>query len=414
MKYVWTIALLAFAGFAASAAQSAVIIVFPAMTADASLGFDKRAASIVNASGNAGNIFGSLIALSIGDRVGGRILVCVATGGSAIAVMIFSLSRTLPLFATMYALHCVAASLAFPGAIIVARKWALSKSEGKAVGTISASVRLGGVAGSLVSGGLLSSLSWSEVLLIGMAVVGFGFLLVIALLREQPPPSGHADRSEPVGQFQRKSMIHSILIPLFVMPSFWLLVVASVSFSLILEFQYFFPLYLMDNFGSSSSAAGLWSSVFPGGMVIAALLGGLVQDRVSNRRLSAVMFLTTSCFSVLWTLLLWLASEDQLQFDFYLQLILFGLTGASSVIVPSLIVPWFAMHLGGRDGCSTIVGAISIFNFGGALLFDTAVRDIVQSGSWNQIAVMLFSFSIIGTFSSCANFAVQQNVRPAA
>ena len=319
----------------------------------------------------------------------------VATGCSAAAAFGFGLSRAVPLFAAIYTVHCAAAALAWPAATVVLRYWFAPTARGRAVGVLAAGFRVGGVVGSLITGGLLSAMSWSQIVFAGGGFVGASFLLNALLLRSTPTQRGVAVdgdvRREPNGRAQslRETLWHMATAP-----AFWLLLVANSCAAVLLELQAFAALYLVDRFEVAPSAGGLAAAVFPGGMTLTVLLGGWLSDHAS-RTASNRVFSVAAALGVLWVLLLW-ALPTNIPSGYVAALILLFLVGVAATIIPALAVPLFAMEFGEEGACAAVIAAQSVFASIAALVFDFSVGTLTQAANWTAVLLILLAVWALG------------------
>lgn len=388
--------------------RTVVGVAGPAMLADPALNLDTATFGAILGWGTAGNLTGKLTTGVLADRLGGSRVFLWAIGLAAIATFIFgTLSSNIAFFA-LYFLTVFAKSAGWPAMANIIRVGFDQAKHGRVWGFIATSSRVSSVATTLLVSSLLLILSWR-----GLFYIAGGLALVSAIIlprylktawqdpanKPAEPGSSAAGSSiwskdHPLNDVEARSAILIFISN----PRFWLISLGVSSLAVLFEFQVFIPIFLSETFALMPAQAGMASTAFPLGCLVAVFSGGFIYDRLSKKRIVYVMGATLSV-AVLCLLSLRVLGAIELGSTLELGLTIALIFAFGFAISPAYYIPMsvFSIGYGGRH-CGLLVGLIDALAYFGAMMFDFIGGAVAnKEGGWQDFILILIVTSILAT-----------------
>ncbi len=388
--------------------RTVVGVAGPAMLADPDLTLDTATFGAILGWGTAGNLSGKLTTGVLADKLGGSKVFVWAVALAAIATFIFgTLSSNIAFFA-LYFLTVFAKSAGWPSMANIIRVGFIQAKHGRVWGFIATSSRISSVATTLLVSSLLLIMSWRGLFYIAGALAFLSAIILPRYLKSSLQGSVKltAESEETTGTLSSWSKDHPLseietrsAILIFISnPRFWLISLGVSSLAVLFEFQVFIPIYLSETFALMPAQAGMASSAFPLGCLVAVFSGGFIYDKLSKKNIVYTMG-TTLIFAVLCLLSLRLLGAYD--FGAALELVLtIGLIFAFGfAISPAYYIPMsvFSIGFGGKH-CGLLVGLIDAFAYFGAMMFDFIGGAVAnKEGGWQDFILILIVTSILAT-----------------
>jgi OPA family glycerol-3-phosphate transporter-like MFS transporter len=141
-----------------------ISVTAPTMTNDTSINYTKADLGLLLAVGNGAHLFSELISGAVTDRIGGRFVFMVASFGPAVASLMFSFGRSMPIWAMCWALNRIFQAAVYPAMTKLISAWFPPTEYGRAVGILSSSSRVGAMLAALGMGTLILQLDlvWNQ------------------------------------------------------------------------------------------------------------------------------------------------------------------------------------------------------------------------------------------------------------
>ena len=388
--------------------RTVVGVAGPAMLIDPSLQLDTASFGAILGWGTAGNLTGKLTNGVLADKLGGSKVFIVAIGIAAVTTFIFGTLSTNTAFFALYFLTVFAKSAGWPSMANIIRVWFSSSKHGRVWGFIATSSRISSVATTVLLSSLLLVMSWRGLFFIAAGIALLCAIILPRLFKDTKKDS--ADLSTNSKQNLDALLDNSENHPLhkadtltaiiFFIKSrrFWLISLGVSSLAVLFEFQVFIPIYLSQTFDLAPAQAGMASSAFPLGCLIAVFSGGFIVDKVSKKKLIYVMggMLVVAIFCLL--SLRYLGTvEFEAQFELALTIGLIFVFGFA--ISPAYYIPMsvFSIRFGGIH-CGLLVGLIDALAYFGAMIFDFVGGAVAnKEGGWQDFLAILIVTSIIAT-----------------
>ena len=181
-------------------------------------------------------------------------------------------------------------------------------------------------------------------------------------------------------------------------PRFWLISLGVSSLAVLFEFQVFIPIYLSETFSLIPAQAGMASSAFPLGCLVAVFSGGFIYDKLSKKNIvytmSASLLVAVCCLLGLRLLGVYdLGATLELAMTIGL-IFVFGFAISPAYYIPMSV---FSIGFGGRH-CGLLVGLIDAFAYFGAMMFDFIGGVVAnKEGGWQDFILILIVTSILAT-----------------
>ncbi|PCJ27482.1 MAG: MFS transporter [SAR86 cluster bacterium] len=388
--------------------RTVVGVAGPAMLADPALSLDTATFGAILGWGTAGNLTGKLITGVLADKLGGSKVFVWAVGFAAIATFIFgSLSSNVAFFAFFF-LTVFAKSAGWPSMANIIRVWFTHAKHGRVWGFIATSSRVSSVATTLLVSSLLLIMSWRGLFYIAGTLAFVSAIILPRYLKNSWQDSGESTKesdetTEALSSWSKDHPLSGVetrsAILIFISnPRFWLISLGVSSLAVLFEFQVFIPIYLSETFSLMPAQAGMASSAFPLGCLVAVFSGGFIYDKLSKKNIVYTMS-ATLIVAVLCLLSLRLLGTVDLGATLELILTITLIFVFGFAISPAYYIPMsvFSIGFGGKH-CGLLVGLIDAFAYFGAMMFDFIGGAVAnKEGGWQDFILILIVTSIVAT-----------------
>lgn len=388
--------------------RTVVGVAGPAMLADPALTLDIASFGAILGWGTAGNLTGKLTTGVLADKLGGSRVFIWAVGLAAIATFIFgTLSSNIAFFA-LYFLTVFAKSAGWPSMANIIRVGFVQTKHGRVWGFIATSSRISSVATTLLVSSLLLIMSWRGLFYMAGALALVSAIILPRYLKSSIQGSGRlaADGEDSTEVISSGSKDHPLsktearaAIRVFMSnPRFWLISLGVSSLAVLFEFQVFLPIYLSETFSLMPAQAGMASSAFPLGCLVAVFSGGFIYDKLSKKNIvytmSATLIVAVLCLLSLRLLGVYdFGSGIELALTIIL-IFVFGFAISPAYYIPMSV---FSIGFGGKH-CGLLVGLIDAFAYFGAMMFDFIGGAVAsKEGGWEDFILILIVTSMLAT-----------------
>jgi len=380
----------------------------PAMLLDPDLQLDTASFGAILGWGTAGNLVGKLTNGVVADRLGGSKVFIASIGFAAVTTIALGTLSTNTAFFAFYFLTLFAKSAGWPSIANIIRVWFTQSKHGRVWGFIATSSRVSSVATTLLLSSLLLVMSWR-----GLFFVAGIIALVIAVMLPKFLKNTRSDFKEIDLKSDKtthvitawsdehplnKSDTFAAFMTFVKSPRFWLISLGVSSLAVLFEFQVFIPIYLSQTFALIPAQAGMASSAFPLGCLVAVFFGGFVYDKLSKKNIVVVMSASLVVAIMCLLSLRFLGAYDfgnQLELILTIGLIfVFGFAISPAYYIPMSV---FSISFGGRH-CGLLVGLIDALAYFGAMIFDFVGGAVAnKEGGWQDFLLILMVTSILAT-----------------
>lgn len=388
--------------------RTVVGVAGPAMLADPLLTLDTASFGAILGWGTAGNLTGKLTTGILADKLGGSRVFIWAVALAAIATFIFgTLSSNIAFFA-LYFLTVFAKSAGWPSMANIIRAGFVPGKHGRVWGLIATSSRISSVATTLLVSSLLLIMSWRGLFYMAGALALVSAIILPKYLKNswQGSEGVAAAADDTIVAISSSSQDHPLsktetraAILIFISnPRFWLISLGVSSLAVLFEFQVFLPIYLSETFSLAPAQAGMASSAFPLGCLVAVSSGGFLYDKLSKKNIVYTMS-ATLVVAVLCLLSLRLLGAYDFGSTFELALTIFLIFLFGFAISPAYYIPMsvFSIGFGGKH-CGLLVGLIDAFAYFGAMMFDFIGGAVAnKEGGWEDFILILIVTSMLAT-----------------
>jgi len=388
--------------------RTVVGVAGPAMLADPELTLDTATFGAILGWGTAGNLTGKLTTGILADKLGGRRIFIWAVGLAAIATFIFGTLSTNIAFFTLYFLTVFAKSAGWPSMANIIRVGFVPAKHGRVWGFIATSSRISSFATTVLVSSLLLIMSWRGLFYIAGALALVSAFILPRYLKSSGQGSRRLDadaegltesistwsKNHPLSKTETRGAIRVFISN----PRFWLISLGVSSLAVLFEFQAFLPIYLSETFSLPPAQAGMASSAFPLGCLIAIFGGGFIYDKLSKKNIVYTMSATLIVAVICLLSLRFLGFYDfgsGLELSITIVLVfLFGFAISPAYYIPMSV---FSIGFGGRH-CGLLVGLIDAFAYFGAMMFDFIGGAVAnKEGGWEDFILILIVTSILAT-----------------
>jgi len=388
--------------------RTVVGVAGPAMLADPALTLDIATFGAILGWGTAGNLTGKLTTGVLADKLGGRKVFVWAVSLAAITTFVFgTLSSNIAFFA-LYFLTVFAKSAGWPSMANIIRVCFVQAKHGRVWGFIATSSRISSVATTLLVSSLLLLMSWRGLFYMAGALAFLGAIILPRYLRSAWQGAGKLageseQTSESLTSWSKNHPLseietHSAIYIFIKNPRFWLICLGVSSLAVLFEFQVFIPIYLSETFSLMPAQAGMASSAFPLGCLIAVFSGGFIYDKLSKKNI-----VYTMCANLMAAVLCLLSLRLLGVYDLgavleltttIVLIFVFGFAISPAYYIPMSV---FSISFGGKH-CGLLVGLIDAFAYFGAMMFDFIGGAVAnKEGGWQDFILILIVTSILAT-----------------
>lgn len=388
--------------------RTVVGVAGPAMLADPLLTLDTATFGAILGWGTAGNLVGKLTTGVLADKLGGNRVFVWAVGLAAIATFIFGgLSNNIAFFA-LYFLTVFAKSAGWPSMANIIRVGFVQAKHGRVWGLIATSSRISSVATTLLVSSLLLIMSWRGLFYMAGALALVSAIILPRYLKSSWQGSEKllaavGDSTDTISSWSKEHPLNKTetraAIRVFISnPRFWLISLGVSSLAVLFEFQVFLPIYLSETFSLEPAQAGMASSAFPLGCLVAVFGGGFIYDKLSKKN---IVYSMSATLGVAVLCLLGLRLLGVYEFGTSLELaltvvliFLFGFAISPAYYIPMSV---FSIGFGGKH-CGLLVGLIDAFAYFGAMMFDFIGGAVAnKEGGWEDFILILIVTSVLAT-----------------
>jgi len=368
--------------------------------------------------GVAAYAIGKFLAGAMADYLGGRRNFLGGMVGSVLFTLFFSLCGGLPLFTLAWVGNRLVQSWGWAGMVKISSRWFSYQTYGTVMGIISLSFLFGDAASRAFLAWLIGKGSgWRSIFVIAAATLFSLFLVNLVLLKETPkaidelePPANPLAIVADQENRGSRADLWSILKPLFVDPSFWMVCILSFTFTLVREtFNLWTPTYFIQVVGLTQANAARESALFPlfGGLSV--LLSGFLSDRLKQGGREIII----ACGLLLAGAALFILGNINFG-NARTPIALVTLVGFLTIGPYSYFAGAIALDLGGKRGSATTSGIIDGLGYlGGILAGDSIARLSIAygwPGAFTTLAVVVWLSGIVAFFyrrQTLAKVAIQ-------
>ncbi|NQZ88972.1 MAG: MFS transporter [Colwellia sp.] len=390
--------------------RTVVGVAGPAMLIDPNLQLDTASFGAILGWGTAGNLIGKLTNGVLADKLGGSKVFIFAIGAAAVTTFVFGTLSSNTAFFALYFLTIFAKSAGWPSMANIIRVWFSPSKHGRVWGFIATSSRISSVATTVLLSSLLLVISWRGLFFIAAAIALLCAIILPRLfkntkndvsdLSEKPVQNIEAILDNPADHPLHQADTFAAILFFIKSRRFWLISLGVSSLAVLFEFQVFIPIYLSQTFDLAPAQAGMASSAFPLGCLIAVFTGGFIVDKVSKKKLIYVMG-STLVVAILCLLSLRYLGTVEFEAGFELALTIGLIFAFGFAISPAYYIPMsvFSISFGGRH-CGLLVGLIDALAYFGAMIFDFVGGAVAnKEGGWQDFLSILIVTSIIATIT---------------
>ena len=385
--------------------RTVVSVAGPTMLADPALSLDIASFGAILGWGTAGNLTGKLTTGVLADKLGGSRVFIWAVGIAAVTTFIFgSLTSNIAFFA-LYFLTVFAKSAGWPAMANIIRVGFVQAKHGRVWGFIATSSRISSVVTTILVSSLLFIMSWRGLFYIAGALALVSVFILPRYLKNSWQGIGVRTANLETSNESLANLVEDhplsktesrAAIGVFIRnPRFWLISLGVSSLAVLFEFQVFIPIFLSETFSLQPAQAGLASSAFPLGCLVAVFGGGFVYDKLSKKN---IVYAIGASLAIAVLCLLGLRLLGEVDFGNGLELILtislifvFGFAISPAYYIPMSV---FSIGFGGKH-CGLLVGLIDAFAYFGAMMFDFIGGAVAnKEGGWEDFILILIVTSI--------------------
>lgn len=431
-----------------------VAVALPAMKDDPAVALSNSAAGLLLMFGNLAYLIGKFVMGGVADRIGGRALFTTAVAITAAMTLLFPFVGHFAGYAVVWAICRLAQASAWPSMNKFIYRWFEPHAYSRAWGIISTSSRVGAIVADLGLGAMLLAVHWEYLFVMAGCVEVVFFVVCLVLLRDAPlqrgipvrferefadtdasakrlaaqpmmhpeeeraplraatPDGGDDDTAlvlndgadadvippPPVAPApaQRKPPLRASLRRFFTEPRFYLICLATMSTTLMFEWEAFLPLFLAEQYGMSSGAAGTAAVVYPIGCAISLVVGGVILDRVSRRK-GAAIAVGSLALCALSAMGFWVMTTHSAPLGVALALAF--LSGLFLGIPAYLPMSVFSLQFGGQYECGLLVGIVDGVGYLMAMVFDLLGGHLSETVGWYAVFIVLLAGGVFGVLT---------------
>jgi len=396
--------------------RNAVVVASPDIIKDPILGLDLAMYGKMMAYGSAGGFLGKMTLGLTVDYFGGRRMLLFTIFAVAAATVAFGMaSGIFWLFFFNFLGHGLK-SAGWPSMASLIDKWYTKNKHGRIWGIISTSSRMGVMFATLFFGYLLTFIEWRNLFFVAggfgavVIIIGYFFLKNDPSMVNLAPPSTEEEDDDHTTTDEEKVIaaktqldshpLHGFTLMqtlkyFFTSQRVWYISLGVGTLTMLMDFINYIPIYLVQNLGLTTGEAGMTSTVFPAGCMVAALAGGFAYDKLSKRQHILVfggLLLIAACS----VLVLWLLPSTGLTADTsrgisMLAIFIFGVSIAPSYYIPMSV---FSVAYGGPR-LGLLMGLIDGIGYLCAFGFNYYGGSIAQNYGWNIFLLALLSTCLV-------------------
>jgi OPA family sugar phosphate sensor protein UhpC-like MFS transporter len=404
----------------------------PAMLRDPMLTLDKRSYGKLMGWSSAGAIGGKLLTGVAADRIGGRWMFLIALVLTAISTAAFGVVSAFYSFALLNFAGQFFKAGGWPAMAKLIGNWYPENKHGRVWAILATSSRVGTIgAGVLVGMLLTTSMPWRGTFFVVAAIALVIVLLGWFLLKDKPADVGLMPPAEIVpvplepepeaASADAHPLAHTTLrqaLLVFAMsPRVWLICIAMMFLTILMDFINFIPLYLTESMNLAPTTASMaGTGIFPAGMFVALIVSAAVYDRFSKRQLVLVLggllALSSVCGAILWVLPT-LPIPDAVQPAVaFVTIFVLGFAVSPAYYLPMSV---FSIAYGGRHS-GFLIAFIDVAGYAGALVFNYFAGGIAQDYGWTVFLGGLLAIALSALVSTTSflhlDYTAEKRIRP--
>lgn len=370
----------------------------------AELGLDKQTLGWISAAMLWAYAAGQMINGNLGDKFGGRRMMCLGAVASFLLNWLTSFGSGFRSLATAWGMNGLAQSMGWaPGSRLVSN-WFGTHERGRAFGMYVLAAGLSSVLSFITSLVVLDvlHLDWRWIFRLPVILMLFGGLVVWLVARDRPSDCGFANLTE------REANLSTPLTP----ETSWqryavalkngrlLLAGLAIGFQNTVRYGLLIwvPVYFLgEDFKNDS--LGKWISIaLPVGMALGAVASGWISDRFCNSRRSGVIasFMLLAAVAAIGMYVLPPGHVLGLPMLFLAGFFAYGPQSAFWALAPDLL---------GRARAGTAVGVMNFFAYAMAGLGEPLIGWMVQHNPWTAapgVESVALVFPIVAVFAVCS------------
>ena len=285
----------------------------------------------------------------LADVVGVRRLLTITLVVAAAAVILFSQMQSLAQGFLAAVLMGIAFSATFPSCAKAIMGWVRPRTRAVALGSIEASIPVGGIVAALFLTFLAVTFSWRTAAIISALMIAVSAAVFFSLYRNIPVE--YVEREQSGRSRGRVNLVARNR-------DIWLTALYSVAFSGVVRVIIsYLILFLRDELDMSAGVAAAMLAVALAGSAVGRVCWGLVSDLLLGGRRVVLLALTGTLSGISLALLSWLPSDASLAtvsvLVFFVGAVCMGFSGLYTVLMAELAGPALtgtALGLGGMIG----------------------------------------------------------------
>ena len=346
------------------------------------------------------------------DFVGGRPLFLLGMFASVACTVLFGLSGGLLAFTVLWAANRYVQSMGWVALVKTASCWFPFRVQATVLGALSMSYLLGDAFARWYLGRVMSwGVGWRGVFFVSAATLASIGIVACFTLRSTPSdvgleePAANPDNVFGAeGDAAKPESLGRLLPPLLRSIDFWLICALNFGLTLIrATFNLWTPTYLTEVTDSTAADAAGWSMLFPLVGAVAALLAGLLSDRLEGRHGRIIVPSMALLIGAL--VLLAVVRND----------------GRLAIVMPMICVVSFALlapysylsgvvalDLGGKQGSATAAGLIDSAGYLGSALSGVGIAEIAVRWGWSYAFGSLALVAALTTVAAVAYWLRQE------
>jgi OPA family glycerol-3-phosphate transporter-like MFS transporter len=356
-------------------------------------GFSKTQLGLLSSVPIAAYAVGKVLMGALGDVIGGKRLIVLATAGSVAATFAFGASGALGAFIVCASANRFFQSGGWSGAVhVIARRFEPAR-HGLVMGVMSTSYELGNVVALLLCSAITRVLSgWRPLFVVNPLLLGAVGLFVVLALPAGGPPRDALQTAETLDHDEPR--LRSILISLARRPAFWIAVALSVLLTFLrIGFLTWTPMYLYEvSHSADISGAIAKAAFFSSAGVLAALSTGALSDRFGPGRRAPLMAGSLAVVVVLVLVLAHGNVRSPLPAALIIGGIGFFLLGPYSLLAGAL-----ALDVSGKRGAATAAGIIDGAGYLSASSAGVLLGKLAEERGWSAAFDAMAAVALVAT-----------------
>jgi OPA family glycerol-3-phosphate transporter-like MFS transporter len=370
----------------------------------AELGLDKQSLGWISAAMLWAYAAGQMINGNLGDKFGGRRMMCLGAVASFLLNWLTSFGIGFKSLAAAWGLNGLAQSMGWaPGSRLVAN-WFSAHERGRAFGLYVLAAGLSSVLSFITSLVVLDvlQLNWRWIFRLPVILMLLGGIVVWLVARDRPSALGFADLADEEGQQKAAEVAETTWQRYGVALKNGRLLLAGLAIGFQNTVRYglliWVPVYFLGE-DFKSDPLGKWISIaLPVGMALGAVASGWISDRFCNSRRSGVIasFMILAAMSAMAMYLLPPGHLLGLPVLFLAGFFAYGPQSAFWALAPDLL---------GRSRAGTAVGVMNFFAYAMAGLGEPLIGWMVQHNPFAStpgVESVALVFPLVAVFAVCS------------